>query len=142
MPGKGGAVDALAALVQRHEPVFFREEACDGGCLLRHPGGGIAGAAFRNFMNLKAAEAELAADIIEALAIALGKLPFGTLLQSADSDDNEAHPALFPAHPMVRSTKYMRYRRFAPARLTRSPSPSPDSVSTTFPGCRIREPPA
>src|SRR4029453_1740233 len=81
-----------AALVQRHQPVFFREEACHGGCLLRHPGGGIAGAAFRNFVNLEAAEAELAADIIEALAIALGKLPFGTLLQPADSDDDQAHP--------------------------------------------------
>ncbi len=35
-------------------------------------------------MNVEAAEAELAADVVEALAIALGQYPFRTLLQPAD----------------------------------------------------------
>src|SRR5262245_22323460 len=61
MLGKGCAVDALAALVQCNEPVFFREVRRDRGGLLRDSRGGIAGAAFRNFMNLDAAKAELAA---------------------------------------------------------------------------------
>ena len=35
-------------------------------------------------MNFKAAEAELAADVVEALAIAFGQFPLRTLLQPAD----------------------------------------------------------
>src|SRR5690242_618097 len=71
MLGKGAAVDALAALVQGDEPVFLREVGRDRSRLLGDSRGGIAGAAFRNFMNLDAAKAELAADIVKALAIAL-----------------------------------------------------------------------
>ena len=43
---------------------------------------------FRDFMNIEAAKAELAADVVEPLAVAFGELPFGALLQPADGDDD------------------------------------------------------
>ncbi len=58
---------------------------------LGYPGRGVAGAAFRNFMNLEAAKAELAADVVESLAIALGQFPLRALLQPADGNDEKAH---------------------------------------------------
>ena len=48
-------------------------------------------------MNLEAAKAELAADVVKALAVALRQLPFGALLQTADGNDDEAHTKRFPA---------------------------------------------
>ena len=53
--------------------------------------GRIARATLGNLMDLKAAEAELAADIVEALVVALGELPLGPLLQTADRGDQDAH---------------------------------------------------
>ena len=47
-------------------------------------------------MNLKAAKAELATDIVEALAIAFGQFPLRALFQPADCNDDEAHPKHFP----------------------------------------------
>lgn len=44
-------------------------------------------------MNLKAAKTELPADIVEALPVAFGKLPFRTLFQAANGDDDNAHGA-------------------------------------------------
>ncbi len=44
-------------------------------------------------MNLQAAKAKLAAYVVEPLAIALRKLPFRTLLQAANGDDDDAHGA-------------------------------------------------
>ena len=49
-------------------------------------------------MNVEAAKAELAADVVEPLAIALGKFPFRALLQPADCNDDEAHAVRFLAH--------------------------------------------
>ena len=46
---------------------------------------------------LEAAKSELAADILEALAITVGELPFRALFQAADADDDEAHTRVFPA---------------------------------------------
>ena len=62
--------------------------------LLGDPRRGIAGAAFRNFMNLETAKAELAADVLEPLAIALGELPLRALLQAADGNDEQAHEGI------------------------------------------------
>jgi len=42
-------------------------------------------------MNGQATKAELAADIIEPLTIALGELALGTLLELADGNDEEMH---------------------------------------------------
>ena len=42
-------------------------------------------------MNLEAAKAELAADVVEALAIAFGQFPLRALFQPADGDHDEAH---------------------------------------------------
>src|SRR5882757_11248511 len=91
MAGEAGAVDIAAVLVERHHHRFFRNQGRNGRGLLRDPGRGVARAAFRNFMNLEAAEAELAADVVEPVAIAFRELPFRALLQAADRNDEEAH---------------------------------------------------
>src|SRR5436189_321150 len=72
-------------------------------CALPISGGSVARPAFGNFMNVETTEAELAADVVKALAKTLGKLPFGTLLQPADSDDSQAHKDQFPARLLARS---------------------------------------
>ena len=84
MPGKGCAVDALAVLVECHQQVLFRKQRRDRGGLFGDPCRGIAGAAFGNFMNFEAAKTELAADLVETLAIAFGQFPLRALFQPAD----------------------------------------------------------
>ena len=98
MPGKSRAVDIVAALVERHQDGFLGDRGRNRRGLLGHPGRGVAGAAFGNFMNLEAAKAELAADVVEALAIALGQFPLRALLQPADGNDDEAHEAFSGKH--------------------------------------------
>ena len=82
--GEGCAIDALAALVERHQDGLFGDRGRDRRRFFGYSGRSIACAAFRDLMNLEAAKAELAADIVEALAIALGEFPLRTLLQPAD----------------------------------------------------------
>ncbi len=79
MPRKGGAVDGFAALVEGNDGRFVRNQRRDRGGFIRHAPGGVTRPAFRNFMNLKAAKTELAANIVEALPVAFGKLPFRPL---------------------------------------------------------------
>src|ERR1700704_4047197 len=98
MPGEGCAIDILAALVERYQHGFVGNRSRNRGGFLGHPGRGVARAAFRNFMNLEAAKAELAADVVEAFPIALGQFPLRALLQPADCNDDEAHPVQVPAN--------------------------------------------
>src|SRR5260370_10359358 len=91
MAVKRGAIDVLAALVERHKYVFFRYQCRDRGGLFGNAAGRITPPALRNFMNLKAAKAKLAADVVKPLAIALGQFPLRALLQPADCNDDEAH---------------------------------------------------
>src|SRR3569832_1579267 len=91
VPGKGAAVDIVATLIQRDQHGFWRDRRRNGRGFLRDAGVGVARPALGQLANLEAAESELAADIVEALAIALGKFPFRPLLEPSDSDDEEAH---------------------------------------------------
>src|SRR4051795_10098268 len=84
LPGEARAIDALAMLVQRHQHGFLRYCRRDRRGFLRYPGRGVTRAAFGNFMDREAAKAELAADILEALAIAFGQFLLRALLQPAD----------------------------------------------------------
>ena len=84
MPGQSGAVEIVATLIERHQHGFIGIAAEIAAGLLGHPGRGVAGAAFGDFMNIEAAKAEFAADVIEALAVAFGQFPLRTLLQPAD----------------------------------------------------------
>src|SRR5262249_56363674 len=68
MLGKGGAVDTLAAFVQRDEPVFLREERGYGGGFLGDSRSRVAGAALRDFVNFRAPENEPAAPIAQTPA--------------------------------------------------------------------------
>src|ERR1700730_17072013 len=47
-------------------------------------------------MNIETAKTKFAADVVEALAIALGQLPLRALFQPADGNDDEAHAEHFP----------------------------------------------
>ena len=68
MPGKSRAVDIVPAFIERHQDGFCRDCRRNRRGFLGYPGRGVPRAAFRNFMNLKAAETELAADIVEIAA--------------------------------------------------------------------------
>ena len=112
---------------------------------LGHPGCGVARAAFRNFMNIEAAKAELAADIVEALAVPFGQFPLRALLQPADRNDDEAHQAFTAMFQHARVLHARTQATCASAdshRLeqSRSPSPPSDPASTIARDCRIREP--
>jgi hypothetical protein len=63
---------------------FFRYGRRDRRGFFRYPRRGIARAAFGNLLNRKAAETELAADVLETPAIAFGQSLLRTLLQPAD----------------------------------------------------------
>src|ERR1700735_4915223 len=95
MAGKSRAVDIVAALVERHQGGFFRHGRRDRRGFLSYSGDSVPGAAFGDFMHLEAAKAELAADIVESLAIALGQFPLRSLLQPADTYDCKAHESIF-----------------------------------------------
>src|SRR5207237_9471317 len=116
------------------------------GCL-GHPGCGLACSAFRYFVDIEAAKAKFAADIVKSFAIALHQFPFRTLLQPADGNDNEAHQSIFRqsmpsdgsraktgspqksvksiicAHFKARMRATMHLSRFASARSPYSPTP-------------------
>ena len=47
-------------------------------------------------MNFEAAKSELAADIVESLAVALGEFPLRALLEPSDGDDEKAHDLVGP----------------------------------------------
>src|ERR1700733_1199974 len=91
MPGKCSAVDFVATLVERDQYGFRRDCRRNRRCFLGNPGGCIAGAALGQLMNLKAAKSELAADIVESLAIAFSELPLRPLLEPSDGDHEKAH---------------------------------------------------
>ena len=145
-----GAVDIVAALVERHQDRFLRDRRRNRRGFLGHPGGGVAGAAFGNFMNFEAAKAELAADIVEALAIALGQFPLRALLQPADGNDDEAHKACSrkAADGSERDSLRAQCVTSSARRPIRMPAQrasdrlrrSPDPASTIFPDCRTRAP--
>jgi hypothetical protein len=42
-------------------------------------------------VNLKAAKSELAADVVESLAIPLGEFPLRPLLEPSDGNDEKPH---------------------------------------------------
>src|SRR3954452_3994364 len=87
MPCEYGRIQILAALVQRHQDRFFGNMRGDRRGLFGHPRCRIARAAFGQFVDGELAESELAAGLVEPLEIALGKLPFGALLQPAHRND-------------------------------------------------------
>jgi len=61
---------------------------------------GFARAAFSDLANFEATKAELATDIVEALAVALGKLSFRSLLQPADGNDENTHARTLTCAPV------------------------------------------
>jgi hypothetical protein len=102
LPGKARAVDALAAFVERDQRLLLRQQRRDRRSFFGNPRGGVARAAFRDLMDVEAAKPELAADILEALAVTLGELPFRALFQTADADHDKAHQRRLAALQPIR----------------------------------------
>ncbi|MGA7994464.1 MAG: hypothetical protein WCA28_06085 [Bradyrhizobium sp.] len=46
-------------------------------------------------MDIEAAKAELAADVVEPFAVTLAQFPLRALFQPADGDHDEAHRSIF-----------------------------------------------
>jgi len=63
----------------------------DGDRFLDHATRGIRGAALLDFDHVDRAQAGAAAGLRGTLAIALGELALGTLLQAANGCDDDAH---------------------------------------------------
>src|SRR5262249_23067378 len=100
----------------------FRDRGGDRGGFLGNPPGGIARAAFGDLANFEATKAELATDIVEALAVALGKLSFRSLLQPADGNDENTHArtltcAPADSHRWLKTRCRGRYRALSPQSL-------------------------
>src|SRR3954471_4134787 len=91
MPGEYGGIEILPTFVERHQYRFFGNMRADRHGLFGHPRGGVACAAFGNFVDGKFAKSELAADLVEPLVIAIRKLPLGPLLQPAHRNDSNTH---------------------------------------------------
>src|SRR5262245_36960359 len=89
--GEGGAAHALAARVENHRGGALRDDVGDGDRFLEHPPGGVAGAALLDLDDVEGVETGTATGRGGELAIALRKLPLGTLLQPADGGDHDAH---------------------------------------------------
>src|SRR6201986_1953111 len=74
MPRQADTVDIVAAFVQAHNHGVLRDQRGDRSSLLGDPRRNVTRAAFGNFMDVEAAEPELAADLVETLAVAFGEL--------------------------------------------------------------------
>ena len=91
MTCKCSAVDVFALFVQCHQDSTFGNQSENRRSLFTNTLFGIAGATFRDFMDVEAAEAALASDIIEASTIAISEFPLRTLLETANGNDDESH---------------------------------------------------
>ena len=97
------AVEIVAALVEDDDRRPLGNDIGDGDRLLHASPLGLLRAALANLDDLDLTQAQRASDRLRALAIRFGKLAFRSLLQAADSDDDETHGASFRA-------RYIRLR--------------------------------
>ena len=89
--GEGRAAHALAALVEDHRDRAVGDDVGDGDQFLEHAPAGIAGAALLDLDDIEGAQPRAATGIGRALAVALGELALGTLLQPADDGHHDPH---------------------------------------------------
>src|SRR5882724_6369058 len=95
MPGKSPAVEIVAVLIERDQQGFYRDRSRNRRGLLGNPGGCVACPALRYLDNLKAAESEFAADVVESLAVAFSQFPLRALFPPPDGNDEKAHACIF-----------------------------------------------
>src|SRR4051794_28106285 len=62
-------------------------------------------------MDLEAAKAQFAPQILESLAVAVGQFPFRTLLQPADRNHDEAHEDFPASMPSERRIEFARHAK-------------------------------
>src|SRR5262249_47732089 len=144
-PCEYGRIEILPALVQYSDHRLVGNMRLDRSGLFGHPRCGVARAAFRNFMDSELAKPELAADLVEPLEIAIGKLPFAALLQPAHRNDRNTHAVLAPRFHPARITRAhdasMRVSRFEiGSSAPRSPSPPQGPACTISRDCRTHGP--
>ena len=88
---KCAAVDTFTFFVQRHQNHLFGSQRKYCRRFFTNALLSIAGAAFHNFMDIKAAKAELAPDILKAFTIAIGQFSLRTLLKTTNGNDDQSH---------------------------------------------------
>jgi len=89
--GERRAVEIIAALIEQDEFGVLRNNVGDGDGFLDTAAFNVLRPAFSNFDDFDVAQSERSADAFCALAIRLGELPLGSLLNSADRNDKDAH---------------------------------------------------
>jgi hypothetical protein len=72
-------------------PRAFGNEVGDGDRFFEHAPGDVAGTALLDLDDVNGAQSGAATRVGRALAVALGELALGTLLQAADCGDHNAH---------------------------------------------------
>ena len=88
---KGGAAHGFSAFIQDHGDRAIGDHIGNCNRFFEHAPGSVAGAALFDFDDIDGAQSEFAAGIERALAIAFGELALGTLLQTTDGSDHDAH---------------------------------------------------
>ena len=89
--GKRGAVEAVATLVENNRHRLVGNDIRERDRFLEPALADFLRAALADFDDLDLAEADAAADLLGALAVALRKLPFRAVLQPADRGDHQPH---------------------------------------------------
>ncbi len=81
----------------------FGNDVGEGDRFFEHAALGIVGAAFADLDDVDVGQPDAAAGVGRALAVALGELALGTLLQAADGGDHDPHraPPLALSSPAV-----------------------------------------
>src|SRR5438034_10729261 len=81
----------VSAFIQDHGDRAIGDHIGNCNRFFEHAPGSVAGAALFDFDDIDGAQSEFAAGIQGALAIAFGELALGTLLQTTDGSDHDAH---------------------------------------------------
>src|SRR3954469_1065258 len=85
------AVEALAALVENKGDGLVRNDIGQRGRFFGHPLADLLGPAFADFHDIHVAKADAPPGLLGALAIALGELALGAVLDPADGGNHQPH---------------------------------------------------
>src|SRR5262249_37765893 len=89
--GEWRTAETFAVLVEDRDGGALGQHIGDGDRFFEPAPVGVVGAAFADLDHIDGLETDAATGVGRALAIALGEVPLGTLLQPADGGDHDAH---------------------------------------------------
>ena len=86
-----GAIQALAARVEDEGDGLVGNNIGQRDRFFDHPLANLLGTAFADFHNIHVTKADVPAGLLGALAIALGELALGAILEPADGGNHQPH---------------------------------------------------